>query len=202
MELISLRWTPSLKGEQCTWYVWNTYRYQMAGKRHWIYKVWWCRSVKCEQQREPPVESIGKGEGDSAWSNRVDICCLDKRSLILNLVQYQATEMMAVFPLAMIGKAEKQDGTELSLEKQTLPGGCECSYANWTLMGKGTMTHAWDNFHKDGSLLSTSIERCVDFLARSFLCCFSFWFRNTTNLRISHRSNRMHPKFSLNELWA
>lgn len=80
--------------------------------------------------------------------------------------------MMAVFPLAMIGKAEKQDGTELSLEKQTLPGGCKCSYANWTLMGKGMMTHAGDNFHKDGSLLSTSIERCVDFLARSFLCCF------------------------------
>lgn len=79
--------------------------------------------------------------------------------------------MMAVFPMAMIGSTEKQDGTELNLEKQTLPGGCKWSYANWTLMGKGPMTHVWDNFHEDGFLLSTSIERCVDFLAGSTLCC-------------------------------
>lgn len=79
--------------------------------------------------------------------------------------------MMAVFPLAMTGTTEKQDGTELSLGKQTFPGGCKWRYANWTLMGKGTVTHTWHNFHKDGFLLSTSIERCVDFLARSILCC-------------------------------
>ncbi len=72
----------------------------------------------------------------------------------------------------MNGTTEKQDRTELNLEKQTFPGGCNCSYANWTLMGKGMMTHARDNFHKDGSLLSTSVERCVDFLSWSFLCCF------------------------------
>lgn len=39
-------------------------------------------------------------------------------------------------------------------------------------MGKDMMTHTWDNFRKDGFLLSTSIERCVDFLPWSILCCF------------------------------
>lgn len=76
--------------------------------------------------------------------------------------------MMAVFPMPTIGTIEEQDRTDLCLVKQTFPGGCNCSYANWTLVGKGMMTHTWDNFHKDDSLLSTSPERCVDFLAWSF----------------------------------
>lgn len=80
--------------------------------------------------------------------------------------------MMAVFPLPTIGTKEEQDRTDLRLEKQTFPGGCNCSYANWTLVGKGMMTHTWDNFHKDDSPLSTSLETCVDFLDWSFLCCF------------------------------
>ena len=80
--------------------------------------------------------------------------------------------MMAVFPMATTGTTEKQDTTKLSLEKQTLPGGCNCGYENCTHMGKAMMTQAWDNSHKDGSLLCTSVERCVDFLAPSFLCCF------------------------------
>lgn len=73
--------------------------------------------------------------------------------------------------MTMIGSTEKQDGTELSLEEQTLPGGCKWSDANWILLGKGPMTHVWDNFHKDGFLLSTSMERCVDFPTGSTLCC-------------------------------
>lgn len=69
-------------------------------------------------------------------------------------------------------------------------------------MGKDMMTHTWDNFRKDGFLLSTSKERCVDFPALEHFMLFSVWFWDTTNLRISHRSYKMHPKFLLNTLWA
>lgn len=66
--------------------------------------------------------------------------------------------MMAEFPSQTIGTTEEQDRTDLRLVKKTFPGGCNCSYANWTLVGIGMMTHTWDNFHKDDSLLSTSLE--------------------------------------------
>lgn len=84
--------------------------------------------------------------------------------------------MMAVFPLIMIGTSEKQDGIELYFEKQTFPGGCKWTYVNWTLVGKGMMSHTRDRSHKDIALISISKERCVDFLAQSILCCFHSHF--------------------------
>lgn len=128
-----------------------------------------CESVKRELQPDPPRESIRKPGGDPAWSNHVSIWCLDNRSLILNRVVSSA-EKMAVFPPLMFWTRKKQERTNLHLEKQTSPGGWDCSYANWTLVGKSMMTHTRDWFHKDGCLLSTSLEMLVFWL--SFLCCF------------------------------
>lgn len=95
---------------------------------------------------------------------------------------------MAVFPLEIVSAAAKQDWDRTLAPRNTLsPLVAKWSYANLTLMGKGAMTHKWDNFHKESSSPATSIERCVDFLACKRYTLFFLFFPNTTNLKISHR---------------
>lgn len=53
---------------------------------------------------------------------------------------------MALFPLTSIGTSEKQT----------------------SLVDNGMMSHAWEGFHEKMDLLSTLVEKCVDFMGEFF----------------------------------